>query len=733
MKPWILLSCLASAAAGLLGPATPASAAPNVPIEQVQPDIGGTLVYLPLAAAVAGGPRSAQLSVDLYLHNLEAAPQTVQSVSVEYPGSSQATVSLGAGLQMFCPWSAGSPGSLVIPSGQTCRLLLLSSTGSDLKLAQPTPPQATFKVFFASQPTLPVTATRTLAAHVNDTPTGSYRFPARAADLPAGVFWSGQSSGVGSHHRLLDRSQVFASDMGLTRFDPVAGAWTAFVGATPTTPQNADFLVWGTPVYAMAAGEVIACQDGNADNLPGTPTALQGAANFVKIDHGTEVTWYWHLKNGSIDPGVCFPGALVAEGQKLGEVGDSGASSAPHLHVQVSRGPIGVPMLFNDIFCLERIANQPAGAGPFAEVRGAGLPWEKTVTWPAPLRRQNEAGGVDIQAVAMASASSNRKVTVARDLAGDLRVDLWRVETSGAVTALGSDTDGGVAAVAAARPQGTDDVTAVIQTAAGDLELIAYNVVGSSLVRGPSRVVGPVQGVAAATAPFPKGIVTAIRTQFGNLKVIAWQADASAGTISRLGEDVGSTTRAVALAETVFFPGVVAAVRTGSDTLSLISFGVSAGGFVDREDDETLNVPIRTVAVTRIGSHDGRDRLVTAAERLDGDLEVTAWEVDSTGHVTRLGTTTAGPATAVSVSAASAEHALTVISDGGGDLKLIAWHVDGAGNLVRRANAQGGGATATAAAFAPPVGFGNPAYAVTAVRTASDALKLISWQVVLTD
>ena len=57
--------------------------------------------------------------------------------------------------------------------------------------------------------------------------------------------------------------------------------------------------------------------------------------NYVKVDHGGGlVTIYGHLKKNSVQVRV---GDVVRCGQRLGDIGSSGISSAPHLHFQVEQ------------------------------------------------------------------------------------------------------------------------------------------------------------------------------------------------------------------------------------------------------------------------------------------------------------------------------------------------------------------------------------------------------------
>ncbi|MEO0666561.1 MAG: M23 family metallopeptidase [Pseudomonadota bacterium] len=93
----------------------------------------------------------------------------------------------------------------------------------------------------------------------------------------------------------------------------------------------------GVDVLAAAPGTVDRVRDGMEDIAvtPETAPDLQdrGCGNAVRIDHGDGWrTTYCHLKNGSV---VVPVGAQVEAGTPLGEIGLSGLTNAPHLHLTV--------------------------------------------------------------------------------------------------------------------------------------------------------------------------------------------------------------------------------------------------------------------------------------------------------------------------------------------------------------------------------------------------------------
>jgi len=119
----------------------------------------------------------------------------------------------------------------------------------------------------------------------------------------------------------------------------------------------ADWFGYGAEVIAVGNGTVVAMRDGQAENKPleaqpePASLTLDGLfGNYVVIDlGGGNFAGYAHLKRGSVAVKV---GDVVARGQVIGALGQSGNSAAPHLHFQVTNaatfeGSEGVPYVFD--------------------------------------------------------------------------------------------------------------------------------------------------------------------------------------------------------------------------------------------------------------------------------------------------------------------------------------------------------------------------------------------------
>ncbi|SES25241.1 Peptidase family M23 [Gracilibacillus ureilyticus] len=140
------------------------------------------------------------------------------------------------------------------------------------------------------------------------------------------VFWGGTNQFV-NYHYVYD-SQRYAYDLVMHEN-----------GQTyKNEPGNVEnYFAYGKVVTAPAAGKVVKVMDGKRDNPIGEMDENQPEGNCVIIEHaGSEYSLVAHLKQGSI---VVKEGDIVKQGNLIGECGNSGNSSEPHIHFQVMNGP----------------------------------------------------------------------------------------------------------------------------------------------------------------------------------------------------------------------------------------------------------------------------------------------------------------------------------------------------------------------------------------------------------
>ena len=106
--------------------------------------------------------------------------------------------------------------------------------------------------------------------------------------------------------------------------------------------QNADHYSYDQPVFAVADGRVIGVRSDLPDNTPSKPPVVAPdfdtvSGNYVILDiGGGRYVLYAHLRPSSV---TVQAGDIVQRGRELGRIGNTGLSSGPHLHFQVSDRP----------------------------------------------------------------------------------------------------------------------------------------------------------------------------------------------------------------------------------------------------------------------------------------------------------------------------------------------------------------------------------------------------------
>jgi len=170
-------------------------------------------------------------------------------------------------------------------------------------------------------------------------PAATVRLP---ADVPLQVIWGGDRVEVNYHVVVPD--QRWAYDLVVAPY---------FVAS----PELTDYGCYGVPVVAPAAGVVVKAHDGEPDMTPGVlsnnTAAPEGNVVAIRLETGTYLI-IAHLKAGSV---LVQVGDTVAEGQPIGQCGNSGHTSEPHIHIHHQRQdptvyPLnfaeGLPLYFRD-------------------------------------------------------------------------------------------------------------------------------------------------------------------------------------------------------------------------------------------------------------------------------------------------------------------------------------------------------------------------------------------------
>jgi hypothetical protein len=140
----------------------------------------------------------------------------------------------------------------------------------------------------------------------------------------------------------------------------------------------ANYHIYGKPILAVADGTVVGTRNDLQDQIPGSlPANLpldEADGNFVVLDIGSgSFVNYAHMRPGSVTVKL---GDKVRRGDQIGEVGNTGNSQAPHLHLHVMDGasPLasdGLPYVF-DSFAITAV--DEAGTEDFDKAEATGSP-----------------------------------------------------------------------------------------------------------------------------------------------------------------------------------------------------------------------------------------------------------------------------------------------------------------------------------------------------------------------
>jgi len=282
-------------------------------------------------------------------------------------GTGVGVIALGyAGLWLFPPWwTPHVLGALLIAAVATS---LLRS-----KRATIWPPGILGRVVAVGFATLGLVAANTTRKALSEAaiPSG----PAMDLALPLGpgrylVANGGAGMTLNAHVDALDhslpahwawRGTVYGAD--LVAID----SWgSRAVGVMPADPNH--YHIFGMPVLAPGAGDVVVAVDGLPDMLVPEQDGRHLAGNHVILRCEGSDSVLGHFRRGSLRVSV---GNGLEQGVVVGEVGNSGASSEPHLHIHAqtvgspdapfSGAPIPIPIRIRGRFLVRNMRVDAAG------------------------------------------------------------------------------------------------------------------------------------------------------------------------------------------------------------------------------------------------------------------------------------------------------------------------------------------------------------------------------------
>lgn len=354
----------------------------------IEPSEGGIAHFLKCAPSVTAGNEAGHLNLFLTIRNNGSSSIHINKIEVSVVGSSTAakpfTTDLTVGGGAAASWTQTEDYVFAIPAHPTLRLKFF--TGASTQLAD---------------------ILTTLVPHASPTPEGSYRFWGEVRDLRPGEYW--QLHGIA--HGQSNRAQLYAYDVGVAVDDSTApDGYNVLLPGTDGS-KNEHYRIWNKPIYAIADGTVTDFRYYFPTNPapPNVPAELEkfwisvsqgglgndGNGNFFTITTGNETVLYAHMRTNSLNPKLLSKGAVVKKGDFLGLAGNSGASSAPHLHIHANRINTGAqswfdvprPMPLHNAHAVAWTSlGNTALSGLWVKLSGRGIPIAHCAVWPSDSR-----------------------------------------------------------------------------------------------------------------------------------------------------------------------------------------------------------------------------------------------------------------------------------------------------------------------------------------------------------
>ena len=295
----------------------------------------------PVVASVLAAPEPVpttdgrkHLVYELILTNRGMASTTVKRIQVLSAGRVVGSLAGARLAGVMLPFGAKKPGAK-LNGGQAAYVLM------DVTVARTAraPARLVHRLTIAQTPPDPAAATSYLAAptRVDNRPALIVAPPLRGAGWVVGAgccdMLTSHRGAVLPVNGALRVAERFAID-----FVQVSPQGLLFSG--PLTALS-SYPFFGDDVLSAMSGIVVGVVDNLPETTPGALpsgiTAADAGGNHVVVNVGSgRYAFYAHLQPGSI---VVRPGQRVRVGQKLGLLGSSGNSDAPHLHFHIMDGP----------------------------------------------------------------------------------------------------------------------------------------------------------------------------------------------------------------------------------------------------------------------------------------------------------------------------------------------------------------------------------------------------------
>lgn len=432
----------------------------------------------------------------------------------------------------------------------------------------------------------------------------------------------------------------------------------------------------------------------------------------------------------------------VKQGQFIGRVGHSGASSRPHLHMHAK--PIfneadgdycvenSEEMLFSEAWAQEcETGNAPTGGWSPLDIENPVEPYDIGGSCdddtdcvgdevcssegqcvvvkpgycflPDAIGPQEDHDDYNIPATNLHFTTHTDGDVLVYQSSGALRLRSYDLDSFGVIQAQDTHDEGSVLDVAVARPNSSRDVIVSVRGSNGVLKHIPYDVatVSGTIVRmvGKEWTDSTVLQVESTTSPEHAGFVVAVETSSGNLKVIDYHVTAGLDITRDLSSDgTGGAIDDLAITTMGIYEGVVTAeIDTGGD-LNVRSFDVPLAGGVTNADTWTTNIDGDSVTIDRVPTSFGNEYFVTSVIRDSGALRLDSWEVDDFGTISLIDSYEVGVVSQHDGTAGTTMSGDFVVGmrDSADEFRMIGWDVNIVGELRRNSTRDLGDVTQTA-------------------------------------
>lgn len=104
------------------------------------------------------------------------------------------------------------------------------------------------------------------------------------------------------------------------------------------------YQIFGEKLYSPCQGKILEVRDSLPDNPPGNPDTEHPEGNYIVLQCAMGDILMAHLRRESI---MARPGQVVIEGEPLAEIGNSGNTLEPHLHIEATKDGKSTWLRFN--------------------------------------------------------------------------------------------------------------------------------------------------------------------------------------------------------------------------------------------------------------------------------------------------------------------------------------------------------------------------------------------------